>query len=149
MDKGQVMVNRIFIFGQTGKSKSMRVEYAFLADCVDTTQNGLFNCYGCGIHVLQFDKLPEERPLTLAMSIQHSPEDAGDHIIKIRLIDSEGRDKISPIVMDAEFTTTAKFYGLYTRFYPLFHRYGLHSVEVTVDGRQVASLPLSIEQDNA
>jgi hypothetical protein len=138
------MVNRIFIFGQRGEGKSMCVEYAFLCEYADPTRGNLLNIFGAGLHTLSFKRLPKERPLTLVMSIEYTPKDVGEHTVDIRLIDSDGRDKVCPMTSDIIFPADKRFYGFDARLCPLFHRYELHSVEVTVDGRNIASIPLKI-----
>jgi hypothetical protein len=139
------MVNRIFIFGEKATGRSMRVEYSFLCEYADPTRGDLINIFGAGLHSLPFTKLPDKRPLTLVMSIEYSQEAVGEHKVDIRLIDSDGKDRICPLTSDVVFPTDKRFYGFDIRLCPLFHRYEYHSVEVTVDGRRVASIPLTIE----
>jgi hypothetical protein len=132
------------MYGQRGEGKSMYVEYAFLCEYADPTRGDLLNIFGAGLHTLSFTKLPDERPLTLVASIEYSPEDVGEHTVGIKLIDSDGKDKICPMTSDVIFSADKRFYGFDARLCPLFHKYESHSVEVTVDGRNIASIPLNV-----
>ena len=139
------MVNRIF--GEKATGKSMCVEYSFLCEYADPTRGDLINIFGAGLHTLSFTKLPEERPITVVVSIEYNVDYAGDHMIEIRLIDSDGKDKIRPLTLDAVFPNDKHFYGFDARLCPLFHRYETHSVEIAVDRHNIASIPLDVVID--
>ena len=143
------MVNRILYLIGKNEETTMRLESAFLCDCVDFTEKGLLNAYGMGIHALSFSKLPDKRPIMLVIAIEYdSVKDSGTHTIGIRIIDSDGRGVIKPIKMDDKFPTTARYYALDTKLYPTFDKYETHSVEVTLDGNNIASLPLDVVQES-
>lgn len=143
------MVNRIFVFGQKGKVTSMRVEFCLLCDYIDVTDRKLFNIYGGGIHRLSFDKLPEKRPLTLAFAIEYDPiQDGGFHKLETRVIDSNGKDSMNPEIVDATFPIDRRFYGMDIKLRPAFKDYGEYSVELSIDGHHLTSIPLSIVSDD-
>ena len=139
------MINRILKFVEKDKETTMRLEFALLCDYVDFTDRGLFNAYGAGIHALHCRKLPDARPIVLMMAIEYDPvEDKGTHKIEIRIIDSDGKNIIKPDITDADFSSTVRFYGFDTKLYPTFEKYELHSVEIMLDGNNIASIPLDI-----
>ena len=143
------MGNRIFRFIEKDKETTMRLEFAFLCDYVDYTGRGLFNAYGAGIHALHCRKLPDARSIALMMAIEYNPkEDNGKHAIEIRIIDSDGKNVIKPDITGADFSDTIRFYGFDTKLYPTFNNYGMHSVEITLDGKALVAIPLEFVRDD-
>lgn len=142
------MKNRLLMFGERGKRTTMMLEFCFLCDYVDVTDRGLLNIYGGAIHRLSFTKLPEERPLMLAMSIEYDPiEDSGFHRLEARVIDGNSRDSMCPEIVETSFPRDKRFYGMDIKLHPFFSRYGEHSVEVSVDGHHLTSIPLNVIVD--
>ena len=79
------------------------------------------------------------------MAIEYDPADnSGTHIIEVRIIDPDGRNRIKPSVTNVDFLGTTSFYAFDTKLFPTFDKYGPHSVEVTLDGDNIVSLPLDI-----
>jgi len=139
------MFNRILQFIEENRKTTMQVEFAFLCGKADFTERGLFNAYNAGIHVLQCSKLGSGQPVILIMGIEYDPaEDSGMHVIMIRTIDPDGRDRMKPIVINAEFEKTIRFYNIDVDLHPTFDRYGPHSVEIMLDGTIIASISLDI-----
>ena len=143
------MTNRILVFGQKGKGTSMTLEFSFLCDYLDITDRGLVNIYGGAIHRLSFDKLPDKRPITLALAIQYDPiDDSGFHRLETRVIDGDGTDSMNPEIVETSFPRDRRFYCMDIKLRPAFKDYGEHSVEVSVDGHHLTSIPLSIVSDD-
>ena len=139
------MVNRILHLIGKDKETMMRLDFVFLCDYVDFTDHGLFNAYGAGINAFHYRKLPDGRTITLVMAIEYDPaENSGTHTIEIRIIDPDGRNRIKPSVTNVDFLGTTSFYAFDTKLFPTFDKCGSHSVEVTFDGDNIASLPLDI-----
>ena len=121
---------------------------AFLCDKLEIRKDGLFDVTGGGISCLHFSQLPEERRITLMVDVEYDPiTESGEHIIKIGIIDSDGKDKMPPKLLNATFPQSQRFFDIAGDLYPIFDKYGMHSVEVAIDGHNILSLPLGIEQE--
>ena len=139
------MVNRILRLLLKDEETTMKPELAFLCDYVDFTDRGLFNAYGAGIRILSLRKLPDTRSITLVASIEYDPaKDSGSHVIRVRVIDAEGIDVMKGMGIRDNFPSDPGFYVFNMKLHPTFNRYGAYSVELTVDGISMASLPLHI-----
>jgi hypothetical protein len=125
----------------------MKSQFAFLCDAVNITQNNLFNVLGGGIENFMFDQLPQKRPVALLLRIEYSHfTESGDHIVEIRLIDSDGRDKMPPTSLNVNFPAQGRFFNFVANLVPTFDVYGAHSVEISVDRHNILSIPLSVMQ---
>jgi hypothetical protein len=125
----------------------MKSQFAFLCDSVNTTQSNLFNVLGGGIENMNFGQLPQTRPVALLIRIEYSDvTESGDHRVEIRLIDSDGRDKMPPAILNVNFPQGQRFFNFIATLMPLFDRYGTHSVEIAVDRHNIVSVPLNIIQ---
>jgi hypothetical protein len=142
------MVNRIRRLISKNEETTMKLELAFLCDYVDFTGRGLFNAYGAGIRTLGLNKLPDERPMALVAAIEYDPaQDSGSHVMKVRMIDSDGMDIMRPIGVRDKFPADPGFYVFYIKLCPTFNRYGVYSVELTIDDINIASLPLNVAME--
>lgn len=123
----------------------MNCQFAFLCDAANILPNNLFNVLGGGIGTLIFENLPQVRALTLLLRIEYNPiSESGAHIIRIRLVDIDGRDKIEPLELNIEFLPNLRFFNFITGLAPKFDVYGPHSVEVSVDRHSIISIPLDV-----
>ena len=123
----------------------MNYQFAFLCDAANILPNNLFNVLGGGIATLAFESLPCQRPLTLLLRIEYNPiSESGNHVIEIRLVDMDGRDKIQPLSLNVEFSPNFRFFNFITGLIPKFDVYGPHSVEISVDRHSIVSIPLDI-----
>lgn len=123
----------------------MKTHIAFLCDKLEITKDGLFNVIGGGISCLHLSRLPGERPITLMVDVEYDPiKESGEHIIKIRVIDSDEKDKMPPKLINATFPQNQRFFDIAGDLFPVFDAYGSHSVEVAVDKQRLVSISLNI-----
>ena len=123
----------------------MKIQYAFLCDSVKITDRGLFNVYGGGMTAICFKKLPDKQPIMLVLSIEYNPaKESGDHAIMIKVIDSNGNDRIEPEKFNTCFADDYNLYLLKCDLTSTFEKYEPHSVVATIDGAEIVSIPLDI-----
>lgn len=123
----------------------MNSQFAFLCDAANISKNNLFNVLSGGIENFTFRQLPQTRPVSLLIRIEYtSVEESGDHIVEIRLIDSDGKDRMSPARLKVNFPKSGRFFNLMAPLIPRFDEYGPHGVEISVDRHTIASIPLNV-----
>ncbi|MDD5195528.1 MAG: hypothetical protein PHQ96_07660 [Candidatus Omnitrophica bacterium] len=123
----------------------MNLQFAFLCESANLSASNLFNVLGGGIGVIFFNALPQTRHLTLLLRLEYNPVmETGEHGIQIRLLDNDGLDKISSISLRLEFRKGERFFNFITGLAAKFDSFGEHSVEISVDGHSVISIPLNI-----
>ncbi len=123
----------------------MNSQFAFLCEAANISANNLFNVLGGGIVNLYFKELPQRQALTLLLRIEYnSVIENGKHLIEIRLVDGDGRDKILPLSLEVDFPAQGRFFNFITSLIPTFDVYGPHSVEISVDRHSISSIPLNI-----
>ncbi|MCM8831035.1 MAG: hypothetical protein NC918_02445 [Candidatus Omnitrophica bacterium] len=123
----------------------MKSQFAFLCEAANITANNLFNVLGGGIATLFFPQLPVQKTLGLLLRIEYNAIlESGSHKIEIRLIDSDGKDKMAPLFLDVDFPNNLRFFNFITNLNIIFDVYGLHSVEISVDRHIITSIPLQV-----
>lgn len=123
----------------------MNPSVAFLCKKFEITKDGLFNVENGGIDCLHFTKLPAETSRMLLADIEYDHiTESGEHKIEIRIIDGDGNNKMSPILLDVDFPQNKRFYDFGGELIAAFDSYGMHSVEIFIDGTHIKSLPLNI-----
>ncbi len=86
---------------------------------------------------------------TLAMRMVFRPEDEGEHHFGVRLIDADGKDVIKPFSPSVKVKVADDAYfvsrNLMLKFPFLeFKAFGQYSIDVSLDGRVLASVPLRV-----
>lgn len=127
----------------------MRVELAFLCD-VATEAGGKLNALGIGIDRLILSELPQQhRRLTVVTRIAFEPEDAGERRFAIELIGPDG-SPVTPRVegaMQVQFgdpPQTSRANILIELANPRFTVAGPHEAKLSLDGVELAALPLEV-----
>ena len=111
----------------------------------EITTDGLFNVKDGGIDCLHFTKLPVKTSRMLFADIEYdSITESGEHKIEIRIIDGDGNNKMSPILLNVDFPQNKRFYDFGGELIATFDNYGMHSIEIFIDGTHIKSLPLNI-----
>ena len=127
----------------------MKLDLVFLCDKLEFSKDGLFNVKGGGISCLHFKRLPQKRRLAILIDVKYSPaKESGNHIFELRVIDDKGINKLShEVTQKAYFQSGKGFHDFGGDIYPVFDKFGLHKVEVWIDRRKIASLPLTIMKE--
>ncbi|MDD5583627.1 MAG: hypothetical protein PHV55_01040 [Candidatus Omnitrophica bacterium] len=122
----------------------MKLQFAFLCDSANISQNNLFNALGGGIENIFLSQLPFTRPLTLLLRVEYDlVMESGEHDVNIRVLNANGADKITPLSLRITFPEKERFFNFVAALVPTFDEYGAHSVEIAVDRYGVASIPLN------
>ena len=129
----------------------MLVNLAVLCDAANVSREGKLNILGefDSIHASTF---PLSYPtMVLVVRIEAHPTEVGDHLLKLQLLDADGRDVVPPL--EGGFTTgLAPFLGVPVRTAPIilqmhgvrFDAPGHYAFELLVDGHHLRSIPLHI-----
>jgi len=90
---------------------------------------------------LSISQLPAQRILTLFLDVQYNnATESGEHVLEIKLIDKDGKNVIKPFLKKEKAISCLFFPQLKPRFY----NYGVHSVEVSIDGYHLTATLLNI-----
>ena len=96
--------------------------------------------------------LPAVHPqCSVALRILFRKEEEGRHAISVNFVDEDGKSIIPPmegglnVVLPGDFFFSTQNFVLNMQQLR-FERTGLYSVDVAIDGRQIASIPLQITQ---
>ncbi|MFC1752212.1 DUF6941 family protein [Thermoproteota archaeon] len=119
----------------------MRCKYAFLCEAANITENGLVNVVGGEMQNFVYDKLPAKELVDVLMHVEYEFNEKGDHKIKVRVLDSEGKE-MSSIIHDVNFPVNRKHLHLALNLPLNFESFGTHNVLIAVDSHQVIALPI-------
>jgi hypothetical protein len=125
----------------------MNVNLAVLCDAANVSREGKLNILGefDSIHVANF---PLVYPtMVLVVRLEAHPTEAGEHALKLHLVDEDGGDCVPPL--------QGGFPGVPIRTAPLilqmhgvrFDKPGHYSFELLVDNHHLRSLPLHVLND--
>ena len=127
----------------------MQVDFAFLCDAA-TESGGKVFALGIGIDHLQVRETPARHGrMTLAARLSFGADEAGSHRFAIRFVDADGRGIVPDVLGEMEIVppaveTQAKANVLVDLVNAEFSGYGPHEVTLSVDGTDVATLPLEV-----
>jgi hypothetical protein len=132
----------------------MNVNLAVLCDAANVSREGKLNILGefDSIHVATF---PLVYPtMVLVVRLEAHPTEAGEHSLKLHLVDEDGGDCVPPL-QGAFATGDPPFPGVPIRTAPLilqmhgvrFDKPGHYSFELLVDNHHLRSLPLHVLAD--
>ncbi len=130
----------------------MHINFTFLCDAASQGANGKIDALGIGVSRLFASALPVQHPMLFAVAeVAYNAMEAGPKAMALRLIDADGRDVIPPV--NSEFflaaiaDNPACVAHLILQFAMVqFTAFGDYAVELAIDGRPIASLPLAIVQ---
>lgn len=126
----------------------MNIEAFLLCDAA-TDQNGKLNVLGAFDNIFAKETPARHRACSIAARIRFSKIEAGDHTVKIFIIDADG-NSIGPkleggISVRIGDDTPAAVVNLILNMQNLeFQRYGQYQIDLAIDGSVQASLPLHI-----
>ncbi|MHC4482097.1 MAG: DUF6941 family protein [Planctomycetota bacterium] len=128
----------------------MEVEAFLLCDCATDSQ-GKLNVLGA-FDTIFATRTPIAYPAcTVAARIRFSRIEQGEHNIRINVIDEDGKE-ISPrlertISIQVAENDNSSFANIILNFQGLkLKRYGEYRVDLAIDGRQEATVPLKVRQ---
>ncbi len=132
----------------------MQVNLAVLCDAANVSREGKLNILGefDSIHVSTFPLIYPT--MVLVVRLEAHPTEAGDHRLKLHLVDEDGRDVVPYLHGDFP-TGDPPFLGVPIRTAPLilqmhgvrFEAPGHYSFELLVDNHHLRSLPLHLLAD--
>ncbi len=129
----------------------MNVELIVLCDAA-TEYQGKLNILGT-FDAIWARSIPAVHPLcAVALRLRFSKIEEGAHAIKINIIDEDGKSVIKPLetnvnVQFQEAVLTSVAVNMILNIQGLkFPKYGVYSIDLAIDGRHEASLPLYVNQ---
>ena len=127
----------------------MQTKYAFLADAAQAA-GGKLSVLGVGIDRVNPPQLPITLPVSVIVGLGYSKAEVGRKQITVRLLDADGRDVISPVGVETDFTapetgTRGQMNIIVNLQVPLAEP-GDYAVYVTIDGNDVAELSLRVSE---
>jgi len=128
----------------------MNIEAFLLCDAA-TNQNGKLNVLGAFDHIFAKETPTRHRACSIAARIRFSKIEAGDHTVKIFIIDADG-NSIGPklegnISVRIGDNAPAIAVNLILNMQNLeFQHHGQYQIDLAIDGTVQASLPLHVRQ---
>jgi hypothetical protein len=128
----------------------MTIQVAVLCDAA-TDYNGKLNLLGT-FDTIYSPQMPAQHPqCAMAVRIAFDRAEEGPHTLNMNFVDEDGQPimRSMQIPVEAEFPAEATFISrnLVVNFLQLtFARPGLYSVDLSVDGRPLSSIPLAVKQ---
>ncbi len=129
----------------------MNIELFVLCDAA-TDQQGKLNILGA-FDSLWAKTVPVSHPqCAVALRIRFSKIEAGEHNIKINVVDEDGQSVVPPFetkvnVGFANIKVTSVAANMILNLHGLkFQKFGEYSIDLAIDGRQEASLPFYVNQ---
>ncbi|MBX7110587.1 MAG: hypothetical protein K1X87_01925 [Dehalococcoidia bacterium] len=127
----------------------MNLDFAFLCDSAQEG-GGKVHALGIGFDTINAAQVPVTYPLlTIVVQLRYSIAEAGDKSISIRLIDADGRDIVTPVAQTVPFPAPEGARSNAARLIVAFGgvnfaTYGDYAAHVTLNGSEVASLPIVV-----
>ena len=127
----------------------MNIQVAVLCDAATET-NGKLNMLGA-FDAIYTQQLPASHPqCSVALRMTFNPVEDGEHTLRINITDEDGKlimpsieETLNVPVPEGVHFVTHNF--IVNLFQLKFEQAGLYSIDVAVDGRQEASIPLLIK----
>lgn len=132
----------------------MEVDFAFLADSAQES-GGKLHALGIGIDRLMTAEVPVSRgALAVVVQVRYWGNEAGAKSLSIRVVDADGGNILDPIdgqmqLPEPPGTPVGTARLIIELNGVTFQQFGDHAIHVTLDGKDVARLPLSIVQATA
>ena len=127
----------------------MTFQVAVLCDAA-TDDNGKLNLLGA-FDTIYTQQLPAVHPqCSIAMRATFGPEDEGEHQVRLNFVDADGGAVMPPIEIPVQ-TTLPNDSHFGTRNFIVnihqlkFDQPGLFSIDIALDGRSQASIPLLVK----
>jgi len=129
----------------------MDVEFAFICDYAEVA--GKINALGVGFDRVNAPKLPARHPhFHVVAQLRFSLTEVGSKDMTVNLIDADG-ENVVPTIQGSLEVAKPQAGSLYAKgrvnigFGNVeFKKYGEHSVRVTIQGREVISIPFDVAQ---
>lgn len=128
----------------------MRTNFAFLCDAAAQGAEGKISALGIGISQLHTQQVPVQRAqIVLVAQIGFTADEAGTKQLAVRLIDADGGNVIAPVdgqlVFNAPEGALSPVAQVLLEFSMVtFPKFGVYSVDLSIDGQSIASLPLEV-----
>jgi hypothetical protein len=128
----------------------MTIQVAVLCDAA-TDYNGKLNLLGT-FDTICAPQLPQQHPqCSVAIRIAFDRNEEGRHMLNLNFVDEDGQPimKSMQIPVDVELPADATFISrnLVVNILQLtFARVGLYSIDLSMDGRMLSSIPLAVKQ---
>lgn len=128
----------------------MRTNFAFLCDAAAQGAEGKISALGIGISQLHAQQVPVQRAqIVLVAQIGFNADEAGTKQLAVRLIDADGGNVIAPVdgqlVFNAPEGALSPVAQVLLEFSMVtFPKFGVYSVDLSIDGQSIASLPLEV-----
>jgi hypothetical protein len=128
----------------------MHTNFAFLCDAANQGADGKLNALGIGVSQIRAQQVPAQHPrLVMIAEVAYTAVEAGTKAMSLRVIDADGGYVIPPIEGQIAFnepdgTLTPVAHLVLELNMLTFPAYGVYSLDLTVDGDTVASMPLEV-----
>ena len=128
----------------------MTIQVAVLCDAA-TDYNSKLNLLGT-FDTIYAPQMPAQHPqCSVAIRIAFDRVEEGQHILNLNFVDEDGQPIMNSMQIPVEvvFPADATFISrnLIVNFLQLtFSKAGLYSVDLTMDGRMLSSIPLAVKQ---
>ena len=128
----------------------MHIEVFSFCDAA-TGERGKLNILGA-FDTIWSEKLPRVHPqCAIALRIRFNSIEKGEHKVRVNIIDLDGKHVIPPLEGKINIGFSDEQRSLSVNLIMNIHRlkfekYGEHSIDLAIDGRQEASLPLFIRE---
>lgn len=133
-----------------GWAKNMDIQVAVLCDAA-TDYKGKLNLLGT-FNSVYTQELPANYPqCSIVLRIVFKRVEEGEHKLRINFVDEDGKFVMPSIELPFEVNVPAADSFLYRNFILniqrlKFENFGQHAVDIAIDGRQEASIPLEVKQ---
>ena len=129
----------------------MNTDFAFICDAAEAGTK--INALGIGFDTIYAAQMPVRHPhFSLVLQLRASVAEAGQKRIEVSLLDEDGKDLIPRVQGQFNLPRTEGRSTSVGRFVMEFNNvefkaYGSYTIEVTVEGMEVASLPFRVLQN--
>lgn len=127
----------------------MQVDYAFLCDAA-AESGGKIHALGIGFERITMRSLPAVHPRAVAVvRFSFNRSDLGAHPFRVRISDADGRDVTQPVegqltLALAPDTDRGRANMVVELVQMDLRTAGPHEVAITIDGRELATLPFEV-----
>ena len=127
----------------------MQVDYAFLCDAA-AESGGKINALGIGFERIAVKQLPSVHPRVVAVvRFSFNRDDLGGHAFRVRVSDADGRDVTGPVegqinLQLSEDADRGRAHMVVDLVQMDLRTAGPYEVTISLDDRQLASLPFEV-----
>ena len=128
----------------------MDIQVAVLCDAA-TDYKGKLNLLGT-FNSVYTRELPANYPqCSIVLRVVFKPVEEGSHKLRINFVDEDGKFVMPSIELPFDVNVPGEDSFLYRNFILniqrlKFEKFGQHAVDIAIDGRQEASIPLEVKQ---